>query len=296
MRNMIKHLGAAVLTLLISSTAAQAAQLVIGGKNFTEQQLLTEITAQYLGHLGYGVERRAGMGSAVVRKALENDQIDLYWEYTGTALLNYLKVKEKITSPEAVYEKVRSLDQKNGLVWLTPSKANNTYALAMRSADAKEKGIATVSDLVQALDEGQKLTLATNAEWYARDDGLKEMQKAYGFKLPRSAVKRMDTGLTYVALKEGQVDIALVFATDGRIPAFNFVVLRDDKGFFPDYAITPVVREAILEENPQLEQQMNKLSAQLDNETISALNARVDVDRVSIEQTAEDFLTSKGLL
>lgn len=296
MRAMIKQIGFAILATLISATSAQANTIVIGGKNFTEQQLLTEITAQYLSHLGYGVERRAGMGSAVVRKALENSQIDMYWEYTGTALINYLKVKETITSPKEVYETVRDLDAKNGLIWLPPSQANNTYAFAMRRSDAEQKGIVTLSDLKKALNDGQELTLATNAEWYARKDGLKALQKAYGFKFERSSIKRMDTGLTYVALKNEKVDIALVFATDGRIPAFDFKVLEDDKGFFPSYAITAVVRQETLDANPQLAEQLDALSATLDNQTLSALNAQVDVERASIEQVSTDFLKSKGLL
>lgn len=296
MRKLFKHLGATALAVLATTTVVKADPLVIGGKNFTEQQLLTEMTAQYLDHLGYDVERKAGMGSAVLRKAQENGQIDMYWEYTGTSLLVYNKVEEKISSPEAVYEKVKELDAEKGLVWLNPSKANNTYALAMRSAEAEEKGVSSLSDLAKALNDGQKLTLATNAEWYSRDDGYKELQKAYGFKMGRSQIKRMDSGLTYMALKEGQVDIALVFATDGRIPAFDFRVLKDDKGFFPDYAITPVVREETLKANPKLAEQLNALSAQIDNDTMSALNARVDVESISIEQVAADFLKNAGLL
>lgn len=295
MRKLFKQLGTTLVAATLA-TAIQAEPLVIGGKNFTEQQLLTEMTAQYLDNKGYEIERRAGMGSAVLRKAQENAQIDLYWEYTGTSLLVYNKVKEKISDPKAVYEKVRELDAKQGLVWLNPSQANNTYALAMRKDEAEAKGISSLSDLAKALNSGQELTLATNAEWYSRDDGYKELKKAYGFDIPRSDIKRMDSGLTYVALKEGQVDIALVFATDGRIPAFNFTALEDDQGFFPNYAITPVVRDEVLKANPQLSEQLNALSAQLDNDTMSALNAKVDVDRMSIEDVATEFLSTKGLL
>lgn len=295
MRKLFKQLGTTLMAATLA-TAIQAEPLVIGGKNFTEQQLLTEMTAQYLDKQGYEIERRAGMGSAVLRKAQENAQIDLYWEYTGTSLLVYNKVKEQIADPQKVYEKVRELDAKKGLTWLNPSSANNTYALAMRNEDADAKGINTLSDLAKALNDGQELTLATNAEWYSRKDGYKELKKAYDFDIPRSDIKRMDSGLTYVALKEGQVDIALVFATDGRIPAFNFRVLEDDKGFFPNYAITPVVRDEVLKANPNLSEQLNNLSAQLDNDTMSALNAKVDVDRMSIEDVAAEFLTTKGLL
>jgi osmoprotectant transport system substrate-binding protein len=295
MRKLIKQLSTAVLALGIGS-AALAEPVIIGGKNFTEQQLLTEMTAQYLDHLGYEVERRGGMGSAVLRKAQENAQIDMYWEYTGTSLLVYNKVKEKLTSAQDVYERVRELDAKVGLTWLNPSRANNTYALAMRRSDAAQKGIATLSDLARALNADQPLVLASNAEWYSRDDGFKQMQKAYGFKMDRDQVKRMDSGLTYVALKDEQVDLALVFATDGRIPAFDFILLQDDKGFFPNYAITPVVREETLSQHPQMTDQLNALSAKLDNDIVSALNARVDVERTSIEQVAEEFLRSSGLM
>jgi len=290
----ITKLAAASLISMAMTLPAKATELVIGGKNFTEQQLLTEITSQYLSKNGYDIERKAGMGSSVLRKAQENGQIDLYWEYTGTSLLNYNKVKEKVPASE-VYSRVKELDAQKGLVWLDASKANNTYALAMRRTDADDRGISTLTDLAKAVNSGSGLTLAVNAEFYARKDGLKPLQKAYDFKFPRSDIKRMDTGLTYTALKESQVDVALVFATDGRIPAFDFLVLKDDKNYFPEYAITPVVREEALEANPKLAEQMNKLSALIDNYRMSDLNARVDVQRQSIEQVASDFLEENGL-
>ena len=129
-------------------------------------------------------------------------------------------------------------------MWLNPSKANNTYAFAMNQDEAKKLGIVTMSDLAKAIKGGKELTFACNSEFYARPDGLRPLQKQYGFEFSQGDVKRMDTGLTYQALKDHQVDVALVFATDGRVPAFNFVLLKDDKGYFPSYALTPVVRKA----------------------------------------------------
>ncbi|MEX1057561.1 MAG: glycine betaine ABC transporter substrate-binding protein, partial [Natronospirillum sp.] len=137
---------------------------------------------------------------------------------------------------------------------------------------------------------------ASNAEWYAREDGYRPFAKAYGFKLPRDQIKRMDSGLTYTALKEGEVDLALVFATDGRIPAFDFVLLRDDQSFFSDYAITPVVRQETLDENPELAEQLNTLSGLLDNEVMSRLNAQVDVERQDIQKVVRNFLEDHKLL
>lgn len=286
---------AATLALAFSAGVATAAPVVIGGKNFTEQQLMAAMTAKLLQAKGYAVDVKAGMGSSVLRQAQENGQIDLYWEYTGTSLITYNKVTERM-DPEATYRKVKELDAAKGLVWLNPSKANNTYGLAMNRAAADAKGIKTVSDLARAIKGGTQMTLACNAEWYGRADGLKPFQEMYGFEFPRADVKRMDTGLTYQALKEKQVDVSLVFATDGRIPAFNFVVLKDDKGFFPNYALTPVIRKATLDANPKLAELLNGLSAKLDDSTMARLNARIDVDKKSIEETAADFLKTAGLL
>lgn len=289
----------AIAALLLGSIGviASANTLTVGGKNFVEQQLLTSLTGQYLEGLGYQVKQRAGMGSSVLRSALENGQIDLYWEYTGTALVNYNKVKERL-SPEDTYTRVKTLDAAKGLVWLTPSKANNTYALAMRSADAQERGITTLSQLAALLKAsgGKSLSIAMNAEFYSRADGFKPLSEAYGLLIERDRIRRMDSGLTYVALKDKHVDVALVMATDGRIPAFNFTVLQDDLNFFPDYAIIPVVREATLAKNPQLAEQMNRLSALLDDQVIAGLNAQVDIEGVAIETVASDFLKRNRLI
>ena len=283
------------LALAGAMTTAAADEITVGGKNFTEQQILSNMTTQYLEGLGYEVENRSGMGSAVLRQAQENGQIDLYWEYTGTSLINYNDVTERL-SPEATYERVKELDAEKGLVWLEPSAANNTYALAMREEDAEARGIATLSDLAEAVNEGEELTFALNAEFYAREDGWRPLQQAYDFRVSRGDVKRMDSGLVYPALRDGDVEVGLVFATDGRIPAFDFRVLEDDKGYFPAYALTPVVREETLEENPELAEQMNTLSALLDDETMAELNARVDVERENIEDVSKRFLEENDLL
>ncbi len=199
-------------------------------------------------------------------------------------------------SPADNYKKVKELDAAKGLVWLNPSKANNTYSLAMNADDAKKHGIVTISDLANKVKGGTKLNLASNAEFYARPDGLKPLEQMYGFEFARDNVKRMDTGLVYQALKEKQVDVGLVFATDGRVPAFNFVVLKDDKGYFPAYAMTPVVRKQTLDANPKLADILNSLSAKLDDATMSRLNASVDVDKKTVEEVAQTFLKKEGLI
>lgn len=274
---------------------ASAATLVVGGKNYTEQQLMSEMTAQLLKAKGFDVDKRAGLGTAPLRQAQENGQIDVYWEYTGTSLITFNKVSDKLDAAQT-YAKVKELDAAKGLVWLNPSKANNTYAFAMRAADAKAKGIVSISDLAAKVNGGEKLSFGSNAEFYARPDGLKPLEETYGFSFGRDNVKRMDTGIVYQALKDGQVDVGLVFATDGRIPAFDFVVLRDDKGYFPTYAMTPVVRKAVLDANPQLADILNGLSAKLDDQTMARLNASIDVDKKTVEEVATAFLKQQGLI
>lgn len=274
---------------------AGAQSVVVGGKNFTEQQIMASMTSQLLQAKGFKVDTKAGMGSAVLRQAQESGQIDVYREYTGTSLITYNKINERM-SPSDTYKKVKELDAGKGLVWLDPSKANNTYSLAMNADDAKKQGIATISDLAKKVKDGGKLTFASNAEFYARPDGLKPLEQQYGFEFARENVKRMDTGLVYQALKEKQVDVGLVFATDGRIPAFNFVVLRDDKGYFPSYALTPVVRKQVLDANPKIAEYLNALSSKLDDATMARLNASVDVDKKTIEDVARGFLKEQGLI
>lgn len=274
---------------------AQAADIVVGGKNFTEQQLLSAITEQLLEAKGHDVDNRAGMGSAAVRSAMENGQIDVYWEYTGTSLITYNKVEERLDAA-ATYARVKQLDAEKGIVWLDASRANNTYALAMRAVDADAQGVATLSDLAEKVNGGADMTLGSNAEFYARPDGLRPLQEAYGFAFSRSDIKRMDTGLVYQALRDGQVDVGLVFATDGRIPAFDFRVLKDDKGYFPSYALAPVIRAEVLEANPGIGEALNALAATLDDATMARLNARVDVDKVSVENVAAEFLQGAGLI
>ncbi|WP_110648411.1 glycine betaine ABC transporter substrate-binding protein [Salinicola peritrichatus] len=292
----MKHLMTGLIAAtLLASGAASAEEITVGGKNFTEQQILASMTDQYLQALGYDVDKRAGMGSAVLRRAQENGQVDLYWEYTGTSLITYNDVTEKL-SPEETYQRVKQLDAEKGLVWLNPSEANNTYALTMRADDAKSRGIASISDLAETINAGETLTFASNAEFYAREDGLRPLEQTYGFEFGRPNIKRMDFGLTLPALRDERVDVSIAYSTDGRIPAYDLVALEDDKQFFPNYALTPVARQETLDANPDLAEQMNALSALLDDRTMASLNASVDVDGDNIEDVAHDFLAEHDLL
>ncbi|MBD3894471.1 glycine betaine ABC transporter substrate-binding protein [Halomonas sp. ML-15] len=289
-------------TLLVSAIAmtasfghANADEIVVGGLNYTEHLLLTSATAQYLEHHGYEVDQREGLGTSVLRQAQENGQVDLYWEYTGNSVILFNEQPQP-ENAEETYRIAKELDAEKGLVWLDPTDTNNTYALAMREDDAEARGIATMSDLADALNAGEELVLASNAEFYARDDGLRPLQEAYGFEFPRDRVTRMDSGLTYNALRDENADVALVFATDGRNGAFNFRVLDDDQEFFPVYALAPVVREETLAAHPELEELLNAMAATLNDDLLIELNSRVDVEGEEIGRVAASYLAEHGLI
>ncbi|MDJ1166103.1 glycine betaine ABC transporter substrate-binding protein [Burkholderia gladioli] len=284
-------LAAASLGALASAPAAAQA-LTVGGKNFTEQYVLAEITSQYLRARGYTIQSRTGLGSVLLRSALENGQIDVMWDYTGTAALVYDKIKEKLP-PDEMYRRVKAIDARRGLVWLDASPLNNTYALALPAETARKTGIRTISQLaakIAADPKGTRHTFGMDAEFANRPDGLKPLEAAYHLNFSRSETKQMDSGLVYTALRNNQLTIGLVYTTDGRVKGFGIVPLEDDLHFFPPYNATPVVREPVLKAHPKLAVQLNALSAALNNDVMLEMNKRVDIDGVSVQQVAADFL------
>jgi osmoprotectant transport system substrate-binding protein len=271
-------------------------KVTVGGKDFTEQQILAKITSIYLKEKGFDVEEASNMGSSVVRSALENGQIDTYWEYTGTGLVVYQKQKVETDSDKA-YEKVKENDKKNGITWLNKANFNNTYAILMKKETADKLGVKTISDLAKLMKSNpEKLKFASNAEFYAREDGVKGLQKLYGFEFPSKNVVKMDSGLLYNALKDGQVDVSVGFATDGRIRGFNLVILKDDKQFFPAYNGVPVVSQKVADKNPELPKLLNKLADLLDNDTMMSLNYAVDVEHKDVTEVSRVWLEKEGLL
>src|SRR5829696_4806563 len=287
--------GACIASLAVSFTAALAQAVVVGGKNFTEQLLMAEMTTQLLTSRGVRVEKRTGYDTTRLRQAQEAGVVDLYWEYTGTSLREFNKITEQLSAAET-YAQVKQLDAEKGLVWLKPSRVNNTYGLAMRRADATKKGIATISQLAAKIENGERLIFASNPEFYERSDGLRPLERAYGFQFGRDRVVRVDTSFVYQVLRDLKlIDVGLVFATDARVSAYDLLVLKDDKEFFPDYAMAPVIRKQVLERPPDLEAHLGRLSDILGSETMARLNRMIDVDRVRLPQVASEFLRTHGL-
>ena len=285
--------------LLPGSIFAKEKSLIVGGKNFTEQLLLPELAGIILEQAGFDVTLKTGVGTAIARKSLENAQIDLYYEYTGTAYTLFYKQKDKeiMTVPEKVYSWVKKADSEKGLVWLDPVNFNNTYTLMMRKKEAEKLGIKSISDLGAYVSKNpDKLIFALGAEFWERPDGFKGLMKTYNFNLPIKQVKKMSMGLTYQALQKKLVNSAAGFATDGRIAAFGFVNLVDDKFFFPVYNPVPVVRKGILDKYPEIEGILKPIADNLTTEEMQQLNKAVDVDHKQVHAVAMDWLKSKNLI
>jgi osmoprotectant transport system substrate-binding protein len=281
---------------LMAVPPAAAQLLVVGAKSFTEQLLLAEMTAELLRAKGYRVDTRTGFATSGIRREQEVGLVDVYWEYTGTSLITFNNVTQKLGGQDA-YNRVKELDARKGLIWLTPSKVNNTYALAMRRADAEARNIQSISDLAAQIRRGATFRLASNTEFYIRPDGLMPMQRAYGFEFGRENVARMSTDAVYDTLRDSsEFDVGVVFSTDGRVAAFDFVVLRDDRDYFPSYLLTPVVRKSILDRNPGLATHLNALAEKLDNATMARLNAMIDITKIPVRDVVTAFLQGSGLI
>jgi osmoprotectant transport system substrate-binding protein len=285
---------------LIAKGELKGATLNVGSKEFTEQLVLCEITAVALESVGAKVKRTCGMsGSNTVRSALLSADIDMYWEYTGTGWVTHLKQTKPIADPREQYEAVAKSDlDKNGVRWLPPSPANNTYAVAASAEKATELGVKTISEYAAlAKQDPAKASFCGAAEFFGREDGWPGVQKAYGFTLPRSATAELALGAIYSSIdKSDPCAFGEVFATDGRIKALGLTVLQDDRAFFTAYNPSLTVREDVASKHPQLAEVIGALTEALDDETLRDLNARVDVDGDTPEKVAGDWLREKGFV
>ncbi len=276
---------------------AESAPIRVGGKNFTEQLLLSSMTTKYLRAKGFDAELTAGLGSTLMRQAMENDQLDVVWEYTGTALIVFNKVEEKLEAKET-YARVRQMDAARGLVWLDASGINNTYALAMPKERAAS-GVTTLSAFAEQMRKAgadASHPFAVDMEFAARPDGLEPLKALYQLPFSRRDVIQLDPGLVYTALKNNQVELGLVYATDGRVKGFDLVLLEDDQHFFPPYNAAPVVRKPVLDQHPELAGLLNALAARLDNDSMTEMNYKVDIGQQPVDKVAEDFLRGHGLI
>lgn len=275
------------------SNGAAKGTVVVASKDFTEEFILGEMYALLLENAGYQVERKINLGGTpVVQQALLNEEVDLYPEYTGTGLLTILK-QPVMSDPTAVYEAVKQgYEEQFQLTWLDPAPMNNTQALAMTKARAGELGLTTISEMVAVADQ---LIMAAPPEFAEREDGYPGLQRVYGdfgFK----EVLAIDAGLRYQALLNGEADIIMAFGTDGEIAANDLLVLQDDQGLWPPYQVAPVVRQAVLDANPDIADTLNQLAPLLTDATMQQLNYEVSGNQREPADVAQEFLVSQKLI
>ena len=272
--------------------------IVVSSKDFTESTLLGKITIKYLESKGYDVKDETGMsGQGIIRKALTSDEIDAYWEYTSTAYIEIMKEDLSNDDPEDVYEKVKKWDkEENNIAWLNHSMLNNTYCFVTTKEVSEKNNIKTISELAKAYNDDKDLKFIANPEYFERADGMPKVNEDYGFEIPNKKRVLLELGLFYNALINKEGEFTVGFTTDGMIDANNLVVLEDDKDVFPVYYGTPVFRQEVLDANPELSGEMDALIEKIDTETMMKLNAKVDVDKETVDEVSEQFLKDSGLI
>jgi osmoprotectant transport system substrate-binding protein len=276
------------------------ASVTVGSKEFTEQLILGHMTTLALEAAGAEVNDQIGLqGSATVRDALQSGEVDLYWEYLGTAWVTYLGNEEGIPGAQEQYQALREADlEQNGIVWLEPAPFDNTYAIAVSDENAERLEVQTISDLAALVAERpEEATFCAGGEFATRPDALPGLEETYGFELPSDNVSTLQDALVYTQVDTGETcNFGSVFATDGRIGSLGLTVLEDDQDFFPPFNASLNIRQEVYEELPQLEGLFEPIAAMLDDETMIGLNAQVDVDGEDPEDVAQSFLEENGFI
>ena len=296
-----------LMTVLVASFGfAQKGTLTIGSKVDTEGSVLAQIIRLMLEQNDFAVNDRSGFGTtSVVREALLAGEIDLYPEYTGTALTFFpdADLPEGVsTQPQELYQTVKNLDaERNNVTWLEQAPANNTWAIAIPESLAQENNLQTVGDLATYLNEGGEFKLAASQEFVDRADALKAFEATYGFDVSSDQLVILaggNTTQTETAAAQGTdgVNAAMAYGTDGTISALGLVTLEDPQNAVAIYQPAPTLRSEVASEYPEIAEILNPVFASLDEETLQNLNGQVAVDGLDPAQVAEDYLSAEGFL
>ena len=263
--------------------------IVVGSKDFTENEIIAELYALALEDAGFKVERKMDIAGSVVHTSITSDEIDLYPEYTGTGLISILKM-DAMTDPDEVYDTVKkAYDKQFDITWLDYAKANDGQGLFVSKKVSDQYGITTISDLQANAD---KIRFASQGEFDERDDGIPGLTRVYG-KFNWKSSKVYDNALKYQVVENDEADASPAYTTEGRlIETDKFVLLKDDKHVWPPYNLAPIVRNEVLDQYPEIAEILNAVSAKLDTATVTKLNAKVDIDGEEYEDVAAEFYKS----
>ncbi|MDK1386079.1 Glycine betaine-binding protein YehZ [Ensifer psoraleae] len=300
---LIKTVIGTAFALALTAAAAEA-DVVVSSKIDTEGGVLGNIILSVLNANGIKTTDRVQLGATpVVRKAITAGEIDIYPEYTGNAAFFFEKADDPAWKDAAkAYEQAKKLDyDANKIVWLTPSPANNTWAIALRKEVADANKVKTLSDFGKYVSGGGEVVLAASSEFVNSAAALPAFQTTYSFTLKPEQLITLsggDTAATIAAAanQTNGANAAMVYGTDGGIAPSGLVVLEDDKSVQPVYQPAPIIREAVLKENPQIEELLKPVFEKLDLVTLQELNGRVQVGGEPAKAVAEDFLKKNGFL
>lgn len=267
-------------------------RIVVGSKNFTEQDILGEIVAQQIERrTGLPVVRRFHLGGTFVcHEALLAGRLDIYVEYTGTALVAILN-QPPTADPESALARVHPpYDERFDAEWLAPLGFNNTFAMIVRGDDARRLSLVSLTD---AVPHARAWRAGFGYEFLERADGFPGLSRAYGLRFAEPP-RVMDLGLTYRALAEKGVDMIAGNSTDGQIEALGLVALSDDRGYFPAYQAVPVIRWPVLRKHPEVGRALQELGGTLSDSAMRRLNYLVDVEHRDAAAVAREFLATLG--
>jgi osmoprotectant transport system substrate-binding protein len=265
----------------------------IGSKQFAEQEILAEMYAILLEDNGFPVERKLNMGiGTTLHAALLNNELDLYPEYTGTALQQILNLPNNTDAAQVYATVAQDYKEKFNLTWLDPAPMSNTFALAVTQDTATRYGLRTLSDLASKTSD---LTMIGPVDFDTRIDGLSGLQQLYGSFALRRYIS-VDSTIRYKGLLDGQADIVVAYATDGEISAYNLVLLDDNLQFFPPYHVAPVIRQPVLDASAEIASILNPLAPHLTNPVMQRLNYEVSGKHREPAEVAREFLHQVGLL
>jgi osmoprotectant transport system substrate-binding protein len=289
--------------LALAPLAAAAETITVGSKIDTEGALLGNMIVIMLEKKGLAVANRIGLGpTSIVRAAILAGEIDIYPEYTGNGAFFFKREADPVWKNEAEgYATVKALDRDpNGIVWLAPAPANNTWAIAVRQDLAAKSGT-TLDGFARYVKGGGTVRLAGSAEFVESQGGLPAFEKAYGFTLTQSQILVLAGGDTAATLRAAAqaisgVNAAMAYGTDGAISALGLVVLADNKGAEIVYAPAPIVRAAVLAAHPEIADALDPVFRSLTLERLQRLNAKIAVDGEDAHAVAADYLSAEGLL
>jgi glycine betaine/choline ABC transporter, ATP-binding protein len=270
-------------------------KLIIAGKLGTEPEILINMYKILIEENmdNIDVELKSGFGkTSFVFNALKSGEIDIYPEFTGTAVFTFLKENPVSNDAVEVYSQAKKgMAEKFDMIYLSPMKFNDTYALAVPQKFAEENNLMKISDLEKIKD---KIKAGFTREFNDREDGYKGLKKLYGFELPD--IKEFEPKLRYVAIQNGDINLIDAYSTDSELAKYNLVVLEDDKKLFPPYQGAPLLRKDTLKKYPQLETILGKLQNKITDAEMREMNYEVGVDGKRAEDIAREYLKKNGLI